>query len=308
MKYLYLTLLLAIFTDCGGQQKKQTAPEAEEGQPARTFRMADVPAVITEPSERADYLVKHYWDHFDFSDTAYIHLPEVTEQAFADYLEIMPIASYPAVSASIKDMLRKAETDTAVYQYFTSLYEKYLYDANSPFRNDEYYIPALEYIISSPASKEKVRPTYLLELAKRNRPGQKATNFTYTLPDGKQSDLNSIQSDYIVLLFHNPGCNTCEEMIAQLKSSMTIDHLIKTNRLKILAVYPDDDLEDWKNDFAIIPKEWINAYDKSTRVIDKELYDLKAIPTVYLLDKDKKVILKDTTFEQLENYLRQLNG
>jgi len=36
-----------------------------------------------------------------------------------------------------------------------------------------------------------------------------------------------------------------------------------------------------------------------------EIYDLKAIPTLYLLDKDKKVVLKDVTFNQVENYLKQ---
>lgn len=36
-----------------------------------------------------------------------------------------------------------------------------------------------------------------------------------------------------------------------------------------------------------------------------EIYDLKAIPTLYLLNKEKKVLLKDATFQQIENYLSQ---
>jgi hypothetical protein len=42
--------------------------------------------------------------------------------------------------------------------------------------------------------------------------------------------------------------------------------------------------------------------------LDRELYDLKAMPTLYLLDKDKKVLLKDAPVEQVEQYLAHLFG
>ena len=38
---------------------------------------------------------------------------------------------------------------------------------------------------------------------------------------------------------------------------------------------------------------------------EKNLYDLKAIPTLYLLDKNKKVLLKDAVVGQIEQYLQQ---
>lgn len=301
---LAFVISLLLFTSCGGKPPQQVAEE----KPVPVFRMADVPDVITDPAERAGYLVKHYWDNFDFTDTAYIHLPEVTEQAFADYIDIMDYAPYTTVSSSIKDMLKKAEADTSVFVYFSRLYEKYLYDSNSPFRNDEYYIPALEAIIASPLTEEKVRPAHLLAIAKKNRVGEKATDFTYTLTNGQQSTLYAIQSEQTVLFFYNPGCRTCKDIIEQIEASLTIKYLINEERLKLLAVYPDEDLTEWKNYLPEIPKQWINSYDKGTLLQNKEMYDLKAIPTVYLLDKDKKVILKDTSFEQLENYLRTLTN
>lgn len=39
---------------------------------------------------------------------------------------------------------------------------------------------------------------------------------------------------------------------------------------------------------------------------DKELYDLKAIPTNYLMDGGKTVLLWDPTFELFEKYLNSL--
>ena len=35
----------------------------------------------------------------------------------------------------------------------------------------------------------------------------------------------------------------------------------------------------------------------------EQVYDLKAMPTLYLLDAEKRVILKDASFEQVEERL-----
>jgi hypothetical protein len=304
MKYISFLLLLILCANCTGKQEKAGAPENTAE--VRTFNMIDIPAVITDPVERSDYLVEHYWDHFDFTDTAYVRLPEITEQALADYINVMRLASYQTTSSSIKRMLKKAEANSIMFTYFTNLYEKYLYDANSPYRNDEFYIPVLETIIESPLTKEKIRPAHLLELAQRNRVGEKAANFTYTQVNGKKATLYNLKAGYTLVFFYNPGCHTCKEIIEQMQTSFTIGYLIDKKELTVLAVYPDEDLAEWKNYLSDIPGKWINSYDEGTRLQDEEIYDLKAIPAIYLLDKEKRVILKDTTFEQLENYFRQL--
>jgi thiol-disulfide isomerase/thioredoxin len=304
MKYVYLLwMLLALFVNCNGQKKQQQA--AETASPP-ALRMPDIPSVLTGPAERAQYLMEHYWDHFDFSDTAYIHFPQVTEQALVDFLDIMPHTSASVVSSSIKNMLAKAEAEEKMFACFTALYEKYLYDPNSPMRNDEFFIPVLEAMIASPATKEKIRPAYLLELARRNRPGEKAADFAYTLISGKKATLHSVQSAYTLLFFYNPDCNNCREVSRQLQASPALRHLMQKDQIRILALYPDEDLSAWKHYFLQIPKEWINAYDATKRLKEEEIYDLKAIPTLYLLDKDKRVLLKDPTFEKLDSYLQQI--
>jgi len=51
-----------------------------------------------------------------------------------------------------------------------------------------------------------------------------------------------------------------------------------------------------------MPAQWIHAYDKGMEITQRRLYDIKAIPTLYLLDKEKKVLLKDTSVEALESF------
>lgn len=52
-------------------------------------------------------------------------------------------------------------------------------------------------------------------------------------------------------------------------------------------------------------KEWTNGYDKELVIKNKNLYDLRAIPTLYLLDKNKTVLLKDATLQKVEQYLAE---
>ena len=123
-----------------------SVPEKTSAEKPKTFRMVEAPAMLDTPEERADYVARHYWQNFDFSDTSYIRLPEVTEQAFADYVAVLGQLSPDLAAVSVRTTLAGAEADTAMFAYFAELFDKYLYDPNSPVRNEEIYIPVLEYI------------------------------------------------------------------------------------------------------------------------------------------------------------------
>lgn len=171
--------------------------------------------------------------------------------------------------------------------------------------NEEFYIPVLEAMVASPilSETEKIRPQARLELAQKNRVGTKALDFTYTLASGAQGTLYQIKSDYTLLFINNPGCHACTETIEALKSIPMVSELIKKKKLTILSLYPDEELDEWRKHRSEFPAEWINGYDKSFTIKTKNLYDLKAIPTLYLLDANKKVLLKDATTQAIYDNL-----
>ena len=47
---------------------------------------------------------------------------------------------------------------------------------------------------------------------------------------------------------------------------------------------------------------WEIGMDESQTIYNKELYDILGFPSMYLLDQDKTVILKDTSLTVLEEY------
>lgn len=274
-----------------------------------TFVLPDIPVTITDTDERADYLVVHYWDSFDFSNINLIDMPEVTEQAFVDYINIINYASKDKIEPSLHGTLALAEVDTAMYYHFCHLFEKYLYEPNSPFRNEELYIPVLQSMLKSKllSEIEKERIRFQYDFTQKNRVGYKANDFTYTLATEETYKMSAIDSDYVILFFTNPECPACMSIASYINESAAINKALSFNTpqrtmLTILSVYTDEDIDSWRSYLDRMPSRWLHAYDDGMQLTHKKLYDLKAIPSIYLLDKNKKVILKDTAPEVLEAF------
>ena len=75
-------------------------------------------------------------------------------------------------------------------------------------------------------------------------------------------------------------------------------------RVEVLNVYPDTDLNAWRDYLSELPTEWINSYDQGTILTNEHLYNLSAIPSLYLLDSTKRVLVKDgTDVAMIENII-----
>lgn len=138
---------------------------------------------------------------------------------------------------------------------------------------------------------------YKRELAMRNRIGSKATDFAFTLPNGTSANLYGIESPYIILFFNDPDCEDCQKA-KQLFSAVTLP-----DNVKIVSIYPNDDIELWEKSLSSVPSTWINGIDKELVIDSEQLYELKTSPTLYLLDAEKNVILKDATPLEIINLL-----
>lgn len=310
MKYKIssLFIFLCLCAACSNSEAKHTSKaEAVPTDTLTVFTLPAIPTMLTTPELRADYLVQHYWENINFADTNYVHHPEITEQAWVNYIDLMKLVSPQTADHSLKALFSQAEKEKKCYLYLMELAEKYLYDPNSPLRNEELYISVLDAQIASQVldDTEKIRPKARRELAQKNRVGTQAIDFIYTLASGAKGTLHALKAPYTLLFINNPGCHACAETIAALRQAPTINRLLAQKALKLLSFYPDEDLDEWKRHLPDYPSEWINSYDAQQAVQAKGLYDLKAIPTLYLLDKEKNVLLKDATAAEIEEYLEK---
>ena len=92
-------------------------------------------------------------------------------------------------------------------------------------------------------------------------------------------------------------------IIQVLKGDQKISAMISQGRLAVLNIYIDEDLQAWREYMPIYPEEWYNGFDPDLVIRTDNLYNVRAIPSLYLLDSDKRVIMKDAPENKLFNYL-----
>ncbi len=309
MKRLFSTTLAifacaAVLCGCGGRAGSRTRSEGGDNNAEYRFRMVEPPMQILEENRFA-YMREHYWDRFDFRDTVFISKVDTLEMIRA-YAAFVATFVGPVDGEPIAKLMERASTSRRMLDYFVMLSDRILNDPNSPLRSSELYIPVLQAQIRSPFYDryEKLGPEYDLNLAMQNRIGKRANDFEYTLASGRRGTLYGLKADYVLLFINNPGCPMCKMLEEQLSASALVSDMVASGRLKVLALYPDEDLDAWRSYAHLMPKGWINAYDDGCKVRDGEIYDLRAIPSMYLLDAEKKVLIKDSVSAvEIENAL-----
>lgn len=308
MRPLLYLIMIALMVGCSSRKGHPQAeansplPPLEQATPRPHFIPTPPPAHLTGEAQRL-WLRDHYWDHFDFRDTTLLYRIDTAEMLSAMARYVAHVIG-PVDTAAMRSLMRKASLSRPMLRYFSTLGEELLYDPNSPLRSDELFIPVLEAMASSQwlNEYEQARPRHLLGLVCQNRVGAPANDFRYTLEDGSSSTLYALKAPYTLLFISNPGCPMCRSLRGEISSSPMLSTMIERGTLRLLMLYPDQELEEWHRHRQEIPSQWIYAYDRGCILQRDQLYDLKAIPTLYLLDQEKRVLLKDVVDVALIEY------
>ena len=174
-------------------------------------------------------------------------------------------------------------------------------------KNEEMFILMCRSVEALPQAELvlKQRAQYARTLAEKNRVGMNAADFVYTLESGKQGNLYDLKAEYTLVFFYDPDCDTCTEIKRMMKQSFLLKDMVAKGQMTVLTVYPDGDVALWQKRLSELEKEWVNAYDKNQVITHDLLYDLSSLPSFYLLDKDKKVVLKDADWRQIMQFFEK---
>lgn len=320
LTYSLIILCAALAVGCkvGGTGNKGTA---EAFVPRAFPPMPEPPSMISQPQEKTEYVISNYWNDFLAAvypcDTNIVNgVPaEEVEKAFGTYVTIMeracPIEFGRKAMAAFFDKVEKfesADTSSNVFEFFGKMVSKYLYDPNSPVRNEDLYLPYVSRMAVSDFVEPDMRPSYDQEakMCSLNMIGTPAADFTFTDLSGRRHTLYGIEAGTTLLFFTNPGCPACKDIITGLTSSERIAGLVSAGRLAVVNVYIDDELDKWREYASDYPREWYNGYDQSYLIRSDITYNVRAIPSLYVLDSEKKVLMKDAPVENVLPYLESL--
>lgn len=266
----------------------------------RSLEIPSAPALLVGEAARLNYVCANYWYNFDFADTGWIADTGAFMRVFSDWTGLLSMLPEEKAADRAGTLIRAAARNVPLQKHFFSVMGLYFNDPNSPYRNETIFIEVLQAYLASPLlpPEDRLRPELQLERALKNRPGALAADIRYQLPDGSRGTLYGLQAEYVLLLFYNPGCEDCGRVEKALASSAVVKELSAQGRLKVLAVYPDEDLTLWQQHLPDMPSGWIVACEPEQQINREETYFLPAIPNLYLLDQQKKVVLKDVSVEE----------
>ena len=297
-----MTLVAVIAAGCGQNRK------AEQFQ-ALPFPDVKIPAMMTGSADVAEYISMHYWDGLtdpsrDYPcDSLYVSgvKKEDVEQKFADWNAVLGVLPRSIADKAVNALYEKAaacerkDTSSNVFDTFVMLAEKYFYDPNSPVRNEDHYHAFVRNLASFEGFDEAVRGKYAYQarMTALNREGTVAADFRFADRNGRIHSLHGINAPMTLLFFSNPGCDACMEIIKVLSGHEGISAMIDEGRLAVINIYIDEDIQAWRDYMPVYPDKWYNGFDPDMVIRGETLYNVRAIPSLYLLDEQKRVILKD---------------
>jgi hypothetical protein len=281
----------------------------------RLFREPELPASLKDPASRNQWYRMHYWDSVDLADERLIRTPVFQAKLDRFLDEIVPPAP-DSLKPEVDELLFRTRTNEEMRKYvLLHLTDKYInpkymgQDAVFVHLFTRYYIPGeADKWLTEQTRKFVFDRGYSLML---NVVGEKAANLVMADTAGVTKALYDVQATYTVVCFWDPTCGHCQTEVPKL------DTLYKTKwkakGVKMVGVMTEGGMEKWKEFIAKYQlKDWLHIHQTETmktaernsgRPGFRQLYDVYQTPTLYLLDKDKKILAKKLNYEQLDEFL-----
>lgn len=112
----------------------------------------------------------------------------------------------------------------------------------------------------------------------------------------------------LLLLFYEPDCAHCMEVMEELKAMESLHAMVELGGLAVLAVFPGfDGRETWRETLGGLPPAWTTGFNDGT-VYTEDLYFMRRMPALYLLDERRRVIAKDLTPGRLAGLIDKMMG
>ncbi len=275
-----------------------------------------VPLTRKDSIDNYNFYKSHYWDGISFMDDRIIRTPFFLPKLQAYYNQVMPQAADSLIK-DIDNKLLYARNSPEMYKFllnwFTDEYinPKYMgQDAVFVHLYEKYHSKGLTKWLNKKQDSVITRRAYMLM---SNLIGEMAANIEFVDTSGKAKPLYEVDAAYTLVIFWDPNCGHCKEEIPRVDSFYRA--LWQKKGLKIYAVLSES--EKQKDSWITYLREhkigdWTNVYQtqemadteaKDLRPSFRQLYDIAVTPTMYLLDKEKRIIAKKLTLEQLNDLL-----
>jgi thiol-disulfide isomerase/thioredoxin len=267
------------------------------------------------------YVKNHFWDNVVFNDNRLIRTPffeEKLDEYFKNYVSREP----DSIIEELQYILTVAKTGKEIYPFllfkFTNKYiaPEFMGQEKVFIHLFQNFFAKGDTVLLNEASKKSITERAYSMMA--NQLGLAAPSLIVNTPDNKKVSLYDQKAPYTFLAFWDPTCSHCKVEIPRLDSFYKASW--KNLEVKIFSVNINfKELAAWKIFIQENHLEtWTHAY-QTEEDLNKEIkaglpttirqqYDVFKTPTFYLLDANKKIIAKNLSLEQFNDFLQNANN
>jgi thiol-disulfide isomerase/thioredoxin len=250
-----------------------------------------------------NYNKNHFFDNIDLNDERLIRTPLLYSRLDSFFTNVL-IQSPDTINKEIDKLINKCSSNYKMFQ-FVSVYLFNHFRESEIMGHDAVMVKIADDIYLSGKAdwvtrefKDDLRKQ--IDLIRPNLIGKKAENMVMDSYKGIFVSLYDVEKDFTVLYFWEPNCGHCQEATPKLKAYYDKP---KDYSLEVFAVCTTADKEKWTKYIEDNKLTWINGWDPKRISHFDFYYNVQSTPTIYVLDKNKKIIAKKLAVEEIGPFI-----
>ncbi len=250
-----------------------------------------------------NYNKDHFFDNVDLTDERLLRTPILYARLNTFFTTIV-IQSPDSINKEIDKIIQKCKVNYKIYQ-FVSVYLFNHFRESEIMGHDAVMVKLADDIYLSGKAdwvtkefKDDLRKQ--IDLIRPNLIGKKAENIVMDSYKGIFVSLYDVEKEFTILYFWEPDCGHCKEATPKLKAYYDKS---KDYSLEVFAVCTTADKAKWTKYIEDNKLTWINGWDPQRSSHFDFYYNVQSTPTVYILDKNKKIIAKKLSVEEIGPFI-----
>lgn len=269
----------------------------------------DIPEFEGDDADLQRYLYykAHYFDNMDLKDEGLLR-SNVLFQRVDYYMNKLTPQIPDSINQSLDYILSEARGSNN-FKFFLIHYLN-TYAASKIVGMDAVYVHLVEkYYAKGDAdwtSEEQLKKIVDNALVLKNiLIGKTAPNLTLKTEDNQDVKIHDIDSEYTVLFFWDPDCGHCKKSLPDVKAFYDKWQSQGVEMIGICTKVGEE--KEMKKCWDTIEEkeigEWINVSDQYLRSGYKQIYDITSTPRIFILDSEKKIVMKGIGGDQLDEVM-----
>jgi thiol-disulfide isomerase/thioredoxin len=265
----------------------------------------DANGVIIDSLYQRHYYVSHFFDHFDFSDDRIVR-DAIFETKLDEFFTKVAYPLADSINVQFDRLISRTKGDDDVFKFIVH-YAASMFEREKVMGMDAVFVHTVEkyYLTDQAFWADSATTASMIERAMKLKPtliGQRAPYLNLFDTSGtKRISLYDVKADFTILYFWDSGCGHCKKTTPVL---LDLSHNLKDKGVVVYAVGTELENDDWKKYIIEHQLDFINVSDTPDNPdYFRTIYDIYSTPRIFILDKNKNIIAKQLTVEQIGDFI-----